>query len=51
MLAMTEELGGTLSIRRSRSDGILLRMVIPLPLLGRSDADSRPVAEGCGGDA
>jgi signal transduction histidine kinase len=51
MLAMTEELGGTLSIRRSRSDGILLRMVIPLPLLGRSDAYSRPVAEGCGGDA
>jgi signal transduction histidine kinase len=51
MLAMTEELGGTLSIRRSRSDGILLRMVIPRPRLGRSDADSRPVAEGCGGDA
>jgi signal transduction histidine kinase len=51
MLAMTEELGGTLSIRRSRSGGIVLRMVIPLPLLGRSDADSRPVAEGRGGDA
>ena len=51
MLAMTEELGGILSIRRSRSDGILLRMVIPRPPLGRSDADSRPVAEGCGGDA
>ncbi len=51
MLAMAEELGGTLSIRRSRSGGVLLRMDIPLPPLGRSDAGSRPVAEGRGGDA
>ena len=51
MLAMAEELGGTLSIRRSRSGGVRLRMVISLPLPGRSDAGSRPVAEGCGGDA
>jgi signal transduction histidine kinase len=50
MLAMTEELGGTLSIRRSRSGGILLRMDIPLPLLGRSKADSQPL-EGRDGDA
>ena len=51
MLAMAEELGGTLSIRRSRSGGVLLRMDTPLPLLGLSEADSRPLAEGCGGDA
>ena len=51
MLTMAEELGGTLSIRRSRSGGVLLRMDIPLPLLGRSEADSRQLAEGCGGDA
>lgn len=51
MLAMAAELGGRLSIRQSRSGGILLRMVIPLPLLGPSDADSRPVARGRSGDA
>jgi signal transduction histidine kinase len=51
MLTMAEELGGTLSIRRSRSGGVLLRMDIPLPLSGRSEADSRQLAEGCGGDA
>ena len=51
MLATVEELGGTLTIRRSASGGVLLRMVIPLPLLGRSDAESRPAAAGCGGYA
>jgi signal transduction histidine kinase len=31
MLAMAEELNGTLSIRRSRSGGVFLRLTIPLP--------------------
>jgi signal transduction histidine kinase len=31
MLAMAEELDGTLSIRRSRSGGVFLRLTIPLP--------------------
>jgi signal transduction histidine kinase len=51
MLAMTQELGGTLSIRRSRSGGILLRMDTPLPQPRRGQAGSRPLAEGCGSDA
>jgi signal transduction histidine kinase len=51
MLAMAEELGGTLSIRRSRAGGILLRMDTPLPLLGRSKADGMSLAEGRDGDA
>ncbi len=51
MLATAEELGGKLSIRRSRSGGVLLRMDIPLRLLGRSDAGSWPVTEGGGGNA
>ncbi len=51
MLALAEELRGVLSIRRSRSGGVLLRPDIPLPLPGRSGAGSRLRAEGCGGDA
>ena len=51
MLALAEELGGALSIRRSRSGGVLLRLDIPLPLSGPGEADSRVAAEGCGGDA
>ncbi|HUZ83862.1 MAG TPA: hypothetical protein VMU66_04155, partial [Gaiellales bacterium] len=50
MLAMAEELGGTLSIRRSRPGGVFLRLDIPLPLPGRGGADGRPPAQGCGGD-
>ncbi len=50
MLAMAEELGGALSIRRSRSGGVLLRMDIPLPVPGRG-AGRRPLAEGRGSDA
>jgi len=34
MLEMAENLGGTLSIRRSRTGGVLLRLTIPLPLHG-----------------
>ena len=34
MLEMAENLGGTLSIRRSRTGGVLLRLTIPLPLRG-----------------
>ena len=51
MMAMAEELGGTLSIRRSRSGGVFLRMDIPLAPFGRGEAVSRPPAEGGGGDA
>jgi signal transduction histidine kinase len=51
MLAMAEELGGALSIRRSRSGGVFLRLDIPLPPLGGGEADGRPPAEGRGGDA
>lgn len=50
MLTTAEELGGTLSIRRSRAGGVVLRMDIPLPLPGRGDDGSWPVAEGGGGD-
>jgi len=51
MMAMAEELGGTLSIRRSRSGGIFLRLDIPLALCRRAEAGSRPSADGGGGDA
>jgi len=51
MLALAEELGGALSIRRSRSGGVLLRLDIPLPLSEHGEADSRRLAEGRGGDA
>jgi len=51
MLAMAEELGGTLSIRRSRSGGVILRMDTPLSQLRQSEADSRPLAQGHDGDA
>jgi signal transduction histidine kinase len=51
MLALAEELGGVLSIRRSRSGGVFLRLDIPLPLFGPRAADSRRPAEGGGGDA
>jgi hypothetical protein len=51
MMAMAEELGGTLSIRRSRSGGVFLRMDIPLARFGRGEAVSRPPPEGGGGDA
>lgn len=50
MLAMAQELGGTLSIRRSRSGGVLLRMVTPLPRLTRSEADGRLPAQDHDGD-
>ena len=49
MLAMAEELDGALSIRRSRSGGVFIRLDIPLPLPGRRE--NQPPAEGCGGDA
>ena len=52
MMAMAEELGGTLSIRRSRSGGVFLRRGHPA---GRRSGAARPVSrppsEGCGGDA
>jgi signal transduction histidine kinase len=51
MLAMAEELGGALSIRRSRSGGVFLRLDIPLPPLGGGEAGGRPPAEGRGRDA
>jgi signal transduction histidine kinase len=50
MLAMAQDLGGTLSIRRSRSGGVLVRMDTPLPQIRHSDADGRLLAEGYGGD-
>jgi signal transduction histidine kinase len=46
MLAMAEELGGTLSIRRSRSGGVLLCMDIPLPLPGSGSSRSADAAAG-----
>jgi hypothetical protein len=52
MLALADDLGGVLSIRRSRSGGVFLRLDIPLPLFGNgAAADSRLPAEGRGGDA
>jgi len=46
MMAMAEELGGTLSIRRSRSGGIALRLDIPWTLGGRGAAGSPPAGDG-----
>ena len=51
MLALAEELGGALSIRRSRSGGVFVRLDIPLSLSEHREADSRRLAEGRGGDA
>ena len=59
MMAMAEELGGTLSIRRSSSGGIFLRLDIPLSLpgsvpgsvSGRNEAGRRRSAEDRGDDA
>ena len=50
MMAMAEELGGALSIRRSRTGGICLRLGIPLTVLRRQRAGGQPPAE-AGGDA
>ena len=50
MMAMAEELGGTLSIRRSRTGGICLRLDIPLTVLRRAEAGGQPPAAG-GADA
>ena len=55
MMAMAEELGGTLLIRRSSSGGVFLRLDIPLSLPGaapgRNEAGRRPSAEDRGDDA
>jgi signal transduction histidine kinase len=51
MVARAEELGGTLSIRRSRSGGICVRLNIPLPLAGRTEPNGGQSAGGCSGDA
>jgi signal transduction histidine kinase len=51
MMAMAEELGGTLSIRRSSPGGVFLRLDIPLPLGGQSEADGRRPAKGGADDA
>ena len=51
MLALADDLGGALSIRRSRSGGVFLRLGIPLPLSGPRAAGGRLPAEGCDGDA
>ncbi len=50
MMAMTEELGGRLSIRRSRTGGICLRLGIPLTVLRRHESGGQPSGED-GGDA
>jgi signal transduction histidine kinase len=51
MLALADDLGGALSIRRSRSGGVILRLGIPLPLSGPRAAASRLPTEGRSGDA
>ncbi len=51
MLARADELGGALSIRRSPSGGIYLRLKIPLPVPGRGGPEEWQRAEGCAGDA
>jgi hypothetical protein len=51
MLERAEELGGTQSIRRSRSGGVLLRLAIPLPLPRSREPGSGQPTEGRGGDA
>ena len=50
MLARAEEMGGTLSIRRSRSGGVCLLLDVPLPLPGRKDGDGAQPTAGCGSD-
>ena len=50
MLALAEELGGAMSIRRSRSGGVLLRLDIPLPPPGAAGPGIQPLAERCAGD-
>jgi signal transduction histidine kinase len=50
MMAMAEELGGALSIRRSRAGGICLRLDIPLTVPRRGTAAGQAPADG-GGDA
>jgi signal transduction histidine kinase len=50
MLERAEELGGTQSIRRSRSGGVLLRLAIPLPLPRSREPGSGQPMQGCGGD-
>ncbi|HBW20138.1 MAG: MadS family sensor histidine kinase [Streptosporangiaceae bacterium] len=51
MLEMASELGGTLSIRGSRSGGILLQLSVPLPWPGGGSGGRRSPAEGDGGHA
>src|ERR1019366_1001450 len=51
MRDMADGLGGTLSIRGSRSGGVFLRLDIPLPWPERRAAGRRQPTEGCGGDA
>ncbi len=46
MLDMAEELGGTLSIRRSRTGGVFLRLSIPLPLPGSGSGHPADPASG-----
>jgi signal transduction histidine kinase len=49
MLEMTQELGGTLSIRRSRTGGVVLRLSIPLPLPGFGNSQPADAASGITG--
>jgi hypothetical protein len=49
MLDMAEELGGTMSIRRSRSGGVFLRLLVPLPLPQGGAAGSAGTAGSTGG--
>ncbi len=49
MMAMAEELGGTLSIRRSRTGGICLRLDIPLTVLRRAETGGQPPPDGGAG--
>ncbi len=56
MVAMAQELGGTLSIRRSRSGGVFIRLDIPLPLVvrgepGLGERSLLTTSEGCDGRA
>jgi signal transduction histidine kinase len=46
MVAMAEELGGSLSIRRSRTGGICLGLDIPLTVLRRGPASGQPAEAG-----
>jgi signal transduction histidine kinase len=49
MLEMTQELGGTLSIRRSRTGGVVLRLSISLPLPGFGSSQPTDAASGITG--